>query len=61
MGEYLNLQNLQIFSLSLSKTIARLATLIQKRSGGLTSRRQALLEAPGENFGEEHEGGRRGG
>ena len=49
MGEYLNLQ---IFSLSIYiykyiyiLTIARLATLIQKRSGGLTSRGLALVEA----------------
>ena len=48
MGEYLNLQ---IFKSSISLsvednlTIARLATLIQKRSGGLTSRGLALAEA----------------
>ena len=58
MGEYLNLQNLLplslplslylslSFSLSLSPSfIARLATLIKKRSGGLISRGQARLEA----------------
>ena len=52
MGGYLNLQNLLPLSPSLSLSlslspsfIARLATLIKKRSGGLISRGQARLEA----------------